>query len=203
VGMTKMIEATEPVTQAALRERVRDEVSATDPGYDGITADPFGDTSTQAAHRNVMMGNSSVWPDVTLWDEEVAGNAKPAQHFHRARTVEEVVQVAAYLADAVITAHNLTDDVTAHFVTDKIAEGFAYRVGVVETVVEIALEAELGWEVAPRSLTEVASDEQDGIDIRANDALYNVKFESANATGKNIKRIDVSENDGTLEIEIE
>ena len=199
----KLLTADEPISQEDLRNAVRDEVPATDAAYDGITANPFGDVSTQSSHRNEMAHNSAVWPEVTLWDESVAGTFKPAQHFHRCESVGDVIQVSAYLANTVITERNLENPAVTHYVTDKIAEGFAYRIGIVETVVEHAVTAELGWNLIPRELSDVSADESNGVDLRTADAKYNVKFENNNKTKKGVKRIDVTENDGELEIEIE
>lgn len=194
----------EPISQSELRREIREATPGTSGDYDGITANPFGDVSTQTSHRNEMHQNSATWPEVTLWDEEIAGTFKPAQHFENARTTGDVIQVGAYLADTIITANDLSDDIVTHFVTDKIAEGFAYRIGVIETVVEQVVEAELGWTVEKHTLAEVAENEGDGIDIeRVNGEVYNVKFENGNSTKDGVGRIDVTENDGMLEIEVE
>lgn len=197
-----------PVSQERLATYVREDSRFVGDGYTGPTGNPFGDVSSQTGDRNVMQHNSAAWVEVTYDDKELGASwYKPAQHFELCETADEVIETAAYLADSIIAqfpeihGHNT---LTA-WVCDKVAEGFAFRVGIIENVVEEEIERQLGVSLKERSLSEVAKDEHKGIDLKgeAEDKLWNVKFESDNSTKEGIKRVDVCRKGDMLEIEVE
>lgn len=198
-----------PVTQ----DRLTAEIAAESDSMEGVPAppyaDPFGDTSGMADHRNVMNHNSPVWPATTVSGNTVERREYvPAQHFHdTGGEPSKVVEAGALIVDAILDKYprSAQRPGQAGFVLTKVSEALAFRIGVCEKLAEDVLSAEEGVEIAERSLEAVALDEDDGIDIRAKDGrTWNVKYECNKKTKDGVKRIDISNNeDGTWDMEIE
>ena len=194
-----------PITQDELRNEIRAAVEATSADYSGITADPFGDVSTQASHRNEMHVNSPVWPAETLWGEKTGNQYQVSQCYERCKTLGDVIAVSADIVETVLNENPSVKDSPAasHWVADKVAEGYAFRMGVIEGIVEEELAAQVGLTVEKRTLTQVAKDESNDIDIRTENDVFQVKFDNNSSVEDNVRRVDVVKDGDMLQITVE
>ena len=134
---------------------------------------PFGSVDGMVSHQNADAHNSALFPD-----EDSAGRAlesgvhKVGQLFalgddvwetaeHLTRHLLEGCEELA--ADHPLGPDELTDQERA-WLTDRVAEGWAFRVGVAEAAVADALEAD-GWTEVERGPAEVADDEGNDVDL--------------------------------------
>jgi hypothetical protein len=136
-------------------------------------ASPFGSVDGMLSHQNADAHNSALFPD-----EDSAGRALEAG-VHKVGQLfalgDDVWETAEYLAahliegcDELARDHPLgPDGITsqeAAWLADRVAEGWAFRVGVAEDAVAGALEAD-GWTEVERGPAEVADDEANDVDL--------------------------------------